>query len=141
MNRVAVVYWSGTGNTGSMAAAVAEGVMAQGAQADVWQAAKFDPALLDGYDAVAFGCPAMGAEELEEEEFAPMFAACEGKLRGRRMALFGSYGWGSGEWMRAWEAACRSAGAILAADSVTCCGAPDSAALAACRALGAALAG
>ena len=78
MNRVAVVYWSGTGNTGSMAAAVAEGIMAQGAQADVWQAAKFDPALLDGYDAIAFGCPAMGAEELEEEEFAPMFAACGG---------------------------------------------------------------
>ncbi len=141
MNRVAVVYWSGTGNTGSMAAAVAEGVMAQGAQADVWQAAKFDPALLDSYDAIAFGCPAMGAEELEEEEFAPMFAACEGKLRGRRMALFGSYGWGSGEWMRAWEAACRSAGAILAADSVTCCGAPDSAAPRDRQAARAALAG
>lgn len=136
MNRVAVVYWSGTGNTGSMAAAVAEGVMAQGAQADVWQAAKFDPALLDGYDAVAFGCPAMGAEELEEEEFAPMFAACEGKLRGRRMALFGSYGWGGGEWMHNWERDCRSSGIQLTCDSVICNEAPDDAALAACQALG-----
>lgn len=139
MNRVAVVYWSGTGNTGSMAAAVAEGVMAQGAQADVWQAAKFDPALLDGYDAVAFGCPAMGAEQLEEEEFAPMFAACEGKLRGRRMALFGSYGWGGGEWMHNWERDCRSSGIQLACDSVICNEAPDDAALAACQALGKAL--
>lgn len=139
MNRVAVVYWSGTGNTGSMAAAVAEGVMAQGAQADVWQAAKFDPALLDGYDAIAFGCPAMGAEELEEEEFAPMFAACEGKLRGRRMALFGSYGWGGGEWMHNWERDCRSSGIQLACDSVICNEAPDDAALAACQALGKAL--
>lgn len=139
MNRVAVVYWSGTGNTGSMAAAVAEGVMAQGAQADVWQAAKFDPALLDGYDAIAFGCPAMGAEELEEEEFAPMFAACEGKLRGRRMALFGSYGWGGGEWMRTWESDCAAAGITLCAESVICQDEPDDAALAACAALGEAL--
>ena len=136
MNRVAVVYWSGTGNTGSMAAAVAEGVMAQGAQADVWQAAKFDPALLDGYDAVAFGCPAMGAEELEETEFAPMFDGIKSALAGKAVALFGSYGWGDGEWMRTWEEDCASAGIRLAADSVTCCEAPDDEALSACQALG-----
>lgn len=136
MNRVAVVYWSGTGNTGSMAAAVAEGIMAQGAQADVWQAAKFGPELLDGYDAVAFGCPAMGAEELEETEFAPMFDGIKSALAGKAVALFGSYGWGDGEWMRTWEEDCASAGIRLAADSVTCCEAPDDEALSACQALG-----
>jgi flavodoxin short chain len=96
--------------------------------------------MTENYDAIAFGCPSMGAEELEEEEFAPMFEACESRLEGKKIALFGSYGWGDGEWMRNWEDTCRSDGAVLVCDSVICNDAPDEEAVAACKALGAALA-
>ena len=137
MNKIAVVFWSGTGNTEAMAAAVAEGA---GPGAELIPAAAFDPAALANYDAFAFGCPSMGAEQLEESEFEPMFAACEAGLAGRRVGLFGSYGWGDGEWMRSWEERCAAAGIALAAPSVICCEAPDGDTLAACRALGAALA-
>ena len=81
----------------------------------------------------------MGAEQLEESEFEPMFTACEAGLNGKKIALFGSYGWGSGEWMQSWETRCKEDGAVLVCDSVICNEAPDDDALAACRALGAAL--
>lgn len=86
-----------------MANAVADGVKAAGAEVTVFTAAEFEAGLADSFDAIAFGCPAMGAEVLEEDEFAPMFEACESKLKGKKIALFGSYGWGDGEWMRNWE--------------------------------------
>ena len=136
MSKIAVVYWSGTGNTKAMADAVAEGVNASGGEATLLTAAEFDPALLDSFGAVAFGCPSMGSEELEESEFAPMFEGCVPKLSGRKIALFGSYGWGDGEWMRTWEENCREAGAVLACEPVICNEAPDDDALAACQALG-----
>ena len=139
MSKIAVVYWSGTGNTKAMADAVAEGVNASGGEATLLTAAEFDPALLDSFGAVAFGCPSMGSEELEESEFAPMFEGCVPKLSGRKIALFGSYGWGDGEWMRTWEENCRGAGAVLACEPVICNEAPDDDALAACKALGKAL--
>ena len=140
MSKVAIVYWSGTGNTEAMANAVAEGAKAQGAEATLFSAGEFDAALMDNFDAVAFGCPAMGAEVLEEGEFEPMFSACEAKLAGKKIALFGSYGWGDGEWMRTWEESCREKGANLACDSVICQETPDDEALSACRSLGEALA-
>ena len=140
MKKIAVVYWSGTGKTEAMAQQVAEGAREAGAQADIIQAAQFGPDQLPDYDAVAFGCPAMGAEVLEESEFEPMFASCQGKLPGKALALFGSYGWGDGEWMRNWEEQCRDWGAQLVCDSVICCEAPDDEAKAACRSLGKALA-
>ena len=140
MSKVAIVYWSGTGNTEAMANAVAEGAKAQGAEATLFSAGEFDAALMDNFDAVAFGCPAMGAEVLEESEFEPMFSACEAKLAGKKIALFGSYGWGDGEWMRNWEETCAADGAALACESVICQETPDDDALTACRALGAALA-
>ena len=139
MSKIAVVYWSGTGNTKAMADAVAEGVNASGGEATLLTAAEFDPALLDSFGAVAFGCPSMGSEELEESEFAPMFEGCVPKLSGRKIALFGSYGWGDGEWMRTGEENCRGAGAVLACEPVICNEAPDDDALAACQALGKAL--
>ena len=74
--------------------------------------------MIGQFDAIAFGCPSMGAEELEETEFAPMFDACEPKLRGKKVALFGSYGWGDGEWMRLWEKRCDDAGMLFACDYV-----------------------
>ena len=94
MSKTAVVYWSGTGNTEAMANAVAEGAKAAGAEVSLFTAAEFEAGLTDSFDSIAFGCPAMGAEVLEEDEFAPMFEACESKLKGKKIALFGSYGWG-----------------------------------------------
>ena len=138
MSKVAVIFWSGTGSTEAMAGAVAEGAKAAGAEAVLLTCA--DVTGVDGYDAVALGCPAMGAEELEESEFLPMLEGIEASLPGKKVALFGSYGWGDGEWMRAWEARCAEKGIALAADSVTVKEAPDEDGLAACRALGAALA-
>ena len=139
MSKVAVVYWSGTGNTELMANAVAEGAKNKGADVALKTAGDFSAEQLDQYDAVAFGCPAMGAEVLEEYEFEPMFTSCESKLNGKKIALFGSYGWGDGEWMRNWEATCSDAGANLIADSVMCHETPDDAATEACKALGEAL--
>lgn len=141
MARIAVVYWSGTGNTEAMAVAVAEGAKEKGAEVTLKQCGEFDAAGMDAFDAVAFGCPSMGAEQLEEDEFEPVFSSCEAKLGGKRIALFGSYGWGECEWMRDWEDTCRKDGAVLVCDSVTCNETPDDAALSECRALGAALAG
>ncbi len=139
MSKIAVVYWSSTGNTEAMAAAVVEGAKEKGAEAILLTPAEFDASMVDTYDAIAFGCPAMGAEVLEESEFEPMFSACESKLKDKKIALFGSYGWGDGEWMRNWEETCRSDGAVLVCDSVICNEAPDDDAIAACKALGAAL--
>ena len=113
MSKIAVVYWSGTGNTEAMANEVAEGAKAAGAEVDVLTASEFGADKMDTYDAVAFGCPAMGAEELEDSEFEPMFSDCEGKLGGKKIALFGSYGWGDGEWMRDWADRMKNAGAQL----------------------------
>ena len=140
MSKVAVVYWSGTGNTEAMAEAVAAGAKEKGAETAVFTAGEFDVSAVDSVDAIAFGCPSMGAEELEESEFLPMFSSCEPKLQGKKIALFGSYGWGDGEWMRNWEETCISDGAVLACGSVICNEAPDDDALSACKALGASLA-
>lgn len=141
MSKIAVVYWSGTGNTEQMANAVAEGIQAAGGIAALLGPGEFTAADVAAYDALAFGCPAMGAEQLEEGEFEPMFSAVEGSLNGKRIALFGSYGWGSGEWMQDWAERCRQAGAVLLHDEgLTVNEAPDDEALDACRDLGRALA-
>lgn len=113
MSKIAVVYWSGTGNTESMADAVAQGAKGKGAEVKLFTPDSFNSSMVDEFDAIAFGCPAMGAEELEESEFEPMFSDCESKLGGKKIALFGSYGWGDGEWMRTWEDTCRGDGASV----------------------------
>ena len=138
MSKVAIVFWSATGNTETMANCIAEGA---GAAATIVPCGEMDAAKLGEYDVVAFGCPAMGAEQLEESEFEPMFASLEGSLNGKKVALFGSYGWGDGQWMRDWESDCSNAGISLTCESVTCCETPDDTALAACREMGKALAG
>ncbi|MBE5034829.1 flavodoxin [Gallibacter intestinalis] len=139
MSKVAVVYWSGTGNTEAMAFKVLEGIKSAGGEAEMFTASEFASDKLDDFDAVAFGCPSMGSEVLEESEFEPMFTSCEGKLQGKKIALFGSYGWGDGEWMRNWEERCIKDGAQMACDFVICNEAPDAAAEEACVALGKAL--
>ena len=134
MNKVCVVYWSGTGHTQAMAEQVAKA-----AEGTLLTAGEFTPDMLEMFEAIAFGCPAMGAEVLEEEEFQPMFDACLPKLAGKKIALFGSYGWGDGEWMRNWEEECTAAGAQLVCESVICQDDPDASALSDCENLGNAL--
>ena len=140
MSKVAVVYWSGTGNTEMMANEVAAGAKAAGAEVSVFTPDTFTADKMDEFDALAFGCPAMGAEELEDTEFEPMFNDCRAKLSGKKIALFGSYGWGDGEWMQTWEGSCKDEGVELACESVICTEEPDDEAKAACQALGKALA-
>ena len=114
MSKVAVVYWSGTGNTETMAKAVEEGIKNAGSEAVVLTSSDFDASKVAEFDAIAFGCPAMGDEVLEESEFDPMFSGIESSLKDKKIALFGSYGWGDGQWMRDWEERCKKAGAVLA---------------------------
>ncbi len=140
MSKVAVVYWSGTGNTQMMAEAVAAGAKAQGAEVSMFGPAEFTADSVSAFDGIAFGCPAMGSEVLEEGEFEPMFLAVEGALSGKKVALFGSYGWGDGQWMRDWQDRTAADGALLVADGVTANAAPDAGALAECENLGKALA-
>lgn len=139
MSKIAVVFWSGTGNTETMAGAVAEGARGAGAEVEEIQAADFSADALTGFDAVAFGCPAMGDESLEEDEFEPMFESVEAELSGKKVGLFGSYDWGTGDWMDAWRERTEGDGAEVV-DTVIANLEPDDEALEACRALGAALA-
>ena len=139
MSKVAVVYWSGTGNTEEMANKVAEGAKAAGAEVEVISADDFEGTDISSFDGGAFGCPAMGDEELEDSVFQPVFEACEPKLAGKKVALFGSYGWGDGDWMRSWEEKCQNDGVTLAVASVICNEEPDDEAQAACIELGKAI--
>ena len=116
MSKFAVVYWSGTGNTETMANYVADGIIQAGKEADVMTASEFNASMVANYDGIAFGCPAMGAEQLEESEFEPMFEEVKGELSGKNIVLFGSYGWGDGEWMRTWQEDCEGIGAVLMAE-------------------------
>ena len=138
--KTAVIYWSGTGNTEAMANAVAEGMKEAGAEVTMLTPDQVQAGELGGYGAIAFGCPAMGAEVLEEDEFEPMFTGCEAGLNGKKIGLFGSYGWGDGQWMRDWQERCQGDGAVLVAEPVIANEDPDDDAIAACKALGAALA-
>ena len=139
MGKTVIVYWSGTGNTEAMAMAVLEGAKEVNPDTKITNVAEISADDAANYDTLILGCPAMGAEELEDTEFEPMFSACESKLSGKKIALFGSYGWGDGEWMRTWEESCKNDGAELVCDSVICADAPDDEAEAACIALGKAL--
>ena len=134
--KTAVIYWSGTGNTELMAKAVLEGMKGAGADAVIMTPDQVKASEVEGFDAVALGCPAMGDEVLEEAEFEPMFQDIKGKLAGKKAALFGSYGWGDGAWMRSWESDCSQAGISLVCDSVMCCNEPDENGIEECKALG-----
>ena len=138
MSKVAIVFWSQTGNTETMANCIAEGA---GANATIIPCSEMNAAKLGEYDVVAFGCPAMGAEQLEESEFEPMFSDLEGSLNGKKVAMFGSYGWGDGQWMRDWvERAQGSVAHPFGAAGLILHAAPFDDVQAACRKLGADLA-
>ncbi|MEF2884292.1 MAG: flavodoxin [Ruminococcus sp.] len=139
MSNIAIVFWSGTGNTEAMADAVKAGAQEAGAEVSVFNASDFSADMVADFDAIAFGCPAMGDEVLEEDEFQPMFDAVLPALNGKKVALFGSYGWGDGQWMRDWQESCQNAGVSLACECVIANDAPDDEAVVACKNLGAAL--
>ena len=140
MNKTAVVYWSGTGNTEAMARFVLEGAQDAGAEAVLLTPSELSPEKVKSFDSIALGCPSMGAEVLEEDEFQPMWDSCKNALVGKKVALFGSYGWGDGEWMRNWEAECNDLGLSLLAEPVIVNESPDADGTKACKELGALLA-
>ena len=142
MAKVAVVYWSGTGNTEKMAGAVAEGAKGAGADADLFEVDSFSVDQIDNFDALALGCPSMGAEELEEGSYEPFFAAAvdSGKLSGKPVVLFGSWGWGAGAWMETWSDRTKQAGAKLV-DTFIVENEPDAEGIEGSKKLGAALVG
>lgn len=139
MSKVAVVYWSGTGNTKMMADAIVEGAKGSGAEVSIFGPSEFKADMVAGFDAIAFGCPAMGAEVLEESEYEPMFTDVEGSLGGKKIALFGAYGWGDGQWMRDWEDRCKAVGANLISGSILSNETPNDDVLNECKSLGATL--
>ncbi len=132
MSKVAIVYWSGTGNTEAMANFIAEGAKSKGAQVDVMTSDAFTNDMVANYTAIAFGCPSMGAEVLEETEFQPMWDSVKDSLADTNVLLFGSYGWGDGEWMRNWEEETTA----KTLETYMCNEAPDSEAEAQCKACG-----
>ncbi len=126
MGKIGVIYWSGTGNTEAMAELIAKGIKSVTLDCDVYTVSEITAADAAEYDKLVLGCPAMGSEELEEDEFEPFMAELEGKLSGKKVALFGSYGWGDGEWMRNWQDRCMSAGAdLINGEGVICNDAPE----------------
>jgi flavodoxin short chain len=135
MNKVAIVYWSGTGNTEAMANCIADGVKEAGGEAVLLNPGEFSAPRFSEFGVVAFGCPAMGSEVLEEMEFEPMFSGIESALSGKKIALFGSYGWGDGQWMRDWCQRCASAN-LYDENGLIVNEAPDDAAQETCRELG-----
>lgn len=141
METVKIVFWSQGGNTAAMAAAVAEGVQEAGSKAEIINVSDASAADLQSMKGFALGCPAMGAEVLEEMEMEPFMCELEGSFAGKSVGLFGSYGWGDGQWMRDWEERCKAAGAaVVGGEGVICQETPDDGAIASCRALGRALA-
>ena len=137
MSKISVVYWSQSGNTAAMAEAVAKGITDAGKEAAVVHVG--DAAINDLKDAKCFalGCPAMGAENLEEAEMEPFVSEVEGIAAGKTIALFGSYGWGDGQWMRDWTERMNGCGAtLLNGEGLICHETPDEAGIAECEEFG-----
>ena len=142
MNKIAIIFWSGTGNTEMMANAIADGAKEAGAEVSLLPVTATSADQAAGFDRLALGCPAMGAEVLEEMEFEPFFTELESRLSGKRVALFGSFGWGDGQWMRDWYARTDEAGALMIGDEgLMAHELPTSEVLEKCKALGKELAG
>ena len=139
MSKVLVVYWSGTGNTEAMANAVADGAKSAGAEVDLIDVDSTSADKIASYDAIAFGCPAMGDEVLEEASFEPYFQEAETEIKGKPVVLFGSWGWGEGKYLEDWTARTKNAGANIVGTFVTQ-DAPDDDAVEECKKLGVALA-
>lgn len=140
MNKIAVIFWTGTGNTEIMANEVVAGASAAGAEVTLFNTSDFTVDKAQEFDKFALGCPAMGAEELEDSEFQPLYDQLKTQISGKKVVLFGSYGWGGGEWMNPWKEDAANAGLVLADDPLAIEGAPDDAGKEKCRELGKVLA-
>lgn len=134
--KAAIIYWSSTGNTEAMAQGVKEGINSNGNEVELFEASSFSKDKVDEFDAFAFGCPAMGAEELEDSEFQPMWDEVKPLLANKPVVLFGSYDWGDGEWMRTWESEARDLGLNIVSDGLIVNNDPDDDALNSCKELG-----
>lgn len=131
MKKIAVVYYSQTGNTEAMAQAIAKG-----SEGEVIKVSDFNAEKMDEYDKVLFGCPACGAEELDDSEFLPVFSTLSDKLKGKEIGLFGSYSWGGGAYMDTWKSECENLGAVMSQEPLLCVDTPDSDCLVACEQFG-----
>lgn len=133
--QINLIYWSGTGNTETMANLIKEGAESAGATVSLKNVS--DASINDvNCDVLVLGCPSMGDEVLEESEFEPFMISIEGSLSGKKLALFGSYGWGDGQWMRDWDERMKNAGAVLVADSLIVNDAPSGASEQECKDFG-----
>ncbi|MDR1875887.1 MAG: flavodoxin [Synergistaceae bacterium] len=141
MSKVMVVYWSGTGNTEKMAELIAKGASEGGASVTCKTVGDADVSELGGYDVIALGSPSMGVETIEEAEMEPFFTKAAASLRGKKVALFGSYGWGDGEWLRTWSDRVQEAGGQLMDEGLAVHETPEGESLNNCLAWGGKLAG
>lgn len=138
MSKLAVIYWSMTGNTARMASSIAEGAQSAGAEVSLRKVSELTAADALTFDRIALGCPAMGAEVLEELKFEPFFAELEKSLSGRKVALFGSYGWGDGQWMRDWQERVHTAGGqLFRGEGLMLNGTPNEEGIVTCKTFGA----
>lgn len=137
MDKIQVVYWSQGGNTQAMAEAIGKGIQDAGKEAKVVFVSDASLDELKSANVFALGCPAMGAEVLEEGEMEPFVTEVEAFASGKTIALFGSYGWGDGQWMRDWVDRMSAAGAnVLNGEGLMSHEAPDEDVLDECVALG-----
>ncbi len=126
MAQVIIAYYSESGNTEQMASIVGKGVEAAGGTAKVVTVDGVSADDLKGEEVFALGCPALGDEELEADTVEPLVAEIEKFASGKKIGLFGSYGWGDGEWMRTWVERMKNAGAeVLGGEDAICTDAPD----------------
>lgn len=126
MAKINIIYWSGTGNTEKMAELILEGIKSKGTDAEMKSVSEATIEDVLNSEALALGCPSMGSEELEEGEMQPFIESIEDKISGKKLALFGSYGWGDGLWMREWEDRMKDNGADLIQDGLIINGSPES---------------
>ena len=141
MAKVAIVYWSGSGNTEAMAQAVEEGARNAGADVELSFVGDTSAGDVAAFDKIILGCPAMGNENLEEYDFEPFFEELLPELQGKTVGIFGSYSWNEGEWIQIWKNRLTEAGVELAAEPVKAYSYPDDDALELCRELGKVIAG
>jgi flavodoxin short chain len=136
MKEIVVIYWSGTGNTEMMAEAIGEGAKSGDANVKVVGVDKASVEDVTNAEVIALGCPSMGDEELEESEMEPFVDSIKDAVKGKKVALFGSYGWGSGEWMEDWQERMKGYGAELVGDGLIINETPDEDGLETCKDLG-----
>jgi flavodoxin short chain len=137
MKKIFITYWSGSGNTETMANSVAKGAGENGGEVVVKPVGSASIDMVKGADAMAFGSPAMGAEVLEEGEMEPFIASLgSADVQGKKLGLFGSYDWGDGQWMRDWVERMKGLGAAVDGEGIIAQLEPDEAALTRCYELG-----